>query len=1384
MSALSVRLRRVLAEHAARSAVEGADGSLSYAQLDARSAELAARLAAAGVGPGRFVPLLLGRSVEFVVAVAGVLRCGAAYVPIDAASPARRQTALLESFDWSVALVAGERPAVLGEAASLDVTVVDPDLPRCGPGARPEETAWAERDDNSPIYLMFTSGSTGPPKGVVVPDRGVARLVIDPDYVDTAAGDRWALASSVAFDASTLEMWAPLLNGGTCVVQGKALPSLAELGRFFTAARISHGWLTAGLFNLLVAEDPGCLAGFGQLLVGGERESPEHIRRFLAACPDVALIHGYGPTENTTFSLCHRIESVDAEAGNRVPIGRPIRGSTAALVDPDGRTVAGPGEGELLVGGDGVALGYLNDRELTARRFIERDGLRWYRTGDLVRRDERGVYTFLGRADRQVKIQGNRIELDEVEKTLASLPGVGEAVVEVAGEAAEYRHLVAWYTSENGSTPEPDEVLGMLLERLPRIMVPHRLHPMASLPRMISGKVDRRALGAVAERGAGAGGGAGRTVAGGDGPAGLSTETEHLLATIWRETLACEQIDARSRFAESGGTSLLALRVASEIERRFARRVSPIEVLEHPVLRDLARCIDRATPAPAPPPPRPAEGGAAGYTPTRMQRQMLVGSAIDPSGSAYNVHLAMVLPEAVPAAAIRGAIERLVHRHPALRSGATVLGDRVSLQRAEGPAAGWWTEYDEVTLEDHQQTIPPAQLAVLSRRFDLDGAGLTRVDSWPLCGGGSLVVMTVHHAVVDDHSLRLCLGEIVADLAPGGCPVRDAATPVDLAAFEDQRIDRAEVARCAQCVAAVLGGQTPPLPCGPTLGGEQPFTLDADAEQIVQRLARRHRCTPFPVLLAAYGTALQRVFGQPWRFVLTPFSRRGSAELADTVGCVLDLRLLEAGARPGETPTETIHRVCGEVSDCMRPTFVPFEDLVDAVRRHDASLADAPGQFVLTWRTECSHKFEVAGSTGRVLHVPQTGARFGMVLHLAQTERGLEAQLEAPTAVLGSGRAEEVSSSFARVLNEWAEAAGHDAPPPPARAVGSASGRSAVSCDRGGMIAGIWAEVLGAPPAGPDADFLRAGGSSLLALKLAALLHRDCGVEIDLAGFLSDPRYAGLCRSVSSARLRDSRACGMVGSGAEERVVLLIPGAMGRSVGMVALATALRCRSGGSCGFVIPDLEEIMGTAPHPPRGEHFVEHLLATCEQIGADRLAGIVGYSIGGLLGIEVASRLARSSGVDIPVCLLDTYAPPMLRRDIWSRASRRLIRLARRPLGANRPAQRPTAAPAEVNSAEVLSVRQRVEQNPAWRILFEDMARRPVPGAGVRVSLIRSVSTAAAVGVLRWRRSNGFDPGVFASLRSADLAIDHLDLVKGGAPEVAEAMAGLGWNQEARR
>jgi amino acid adenylation domain-containing protein/thioester reductase-like protein len=535
------------------------DRWITYGELDRWSDRLAARLGAAGVRAGEPVGLLGERCLEVPVAMLAILKAGAVYVPLDRADPPGRLRVLVDELAIRVIVTmpgSGDRLERIRTLAVADS--------RFGDAGSPSPVRSGGGD---PAYFMFTSGSTGRPKAVAVPHRAVARLVIDTDYIAFAATDRVANTGSLSFDASTFEIWGALLNGARLVVVDRdVLVDPARLESFLRREQITVLWLSAGLFHHCARSRPGMFGDLRVLISGADVLIPDLVREVLRRGPPGHLLNGYGPTENTTFSATHLITDVPAGLG-RIPIGRPIANSTCRIVDADGEPVAVGEEGELVVGGDGVALGYVNDARSTADRFSpdpagRRAGAQLFHTGDLVRRLPDGTIDFLGRRDRMIKLRDFRIELDEVEAVFATCPMVGEVAVVTVGDDPATRTIVGYYTPGTGvEPPAPARLRAFLGRRLPAYMLPGRYVPLDRLPLTAGGKMDRAALAAA------------RPAANGTASGRATTPEQVALARLWRDMLDVADVGLDDTFFELGGNSLLAARIFARLQTIFAEIV-------------------------------------------------------------------------------------------------------------------------------------------------------------------------------------------------------------------------------------------------------------------------------------------------------------------------------------------------------------------------------------------------------------------------------------------------------------------------------------------------------------------------------------------------------------------------------------------------------------------------------------------------------------------------------------------------------------------------------------------------------------------------------------------------------------------------------------------
>jgi amino acid adenylation domain-containing protein len=565
-------------------AVRDARDPLRYGQLATRAGEVAMALTELGARPGDRVAVCMARGPELAVALLGILRAGCAYVPLEPTYPGSRLafTVADARVRWCLC-DAAHADAVPGGVHRVTVAGLRPR----GAIALPPGV-----DAEAPAYVLYTSGSTGHPKGVVVPHRAIDRLVRKCTYARLDADTVVLQAAPVAFDASTFEIWGPLLNGGSVAFHSEPVPTARGVG----AAIREHGattmWLTAALFNAIVDEDVQQLAPLRELLIGGEALSPAHVRRALARLPQTRLINGYGPTETTTFAACHPIPRDVPEQAASIPIGRAIRRTRLYVVDGSMRRVAVGAEGELLIGGDGVALGYLARPELTAERFLDdpwHPGGRLYRTGDLVRLLDDGVLDYRGRIDQQVKIRGFRVELGEVEHALAALPAVGSCCVVAPVTATGDRRLVAYVVPRADARFDAHAAREALASELPGHMVPARFVVLAALPRTPNGKLDTRALPAPdASRPA---------LAVAFTPPATPAETR--LARAWSEALGVEPLGVHDNLFELGANSLLVVRTVGVIERELGITLSPVQVFEHPTVAALAALVDGAASASA-----------------------------------------------------------------------------------------------------------------------------------------------------------------------------------------------------------------------------------------------------------------------------------------------------------------------------------------------------------------------------------------------------------------------------------------------------------------------------------------------------------------------------------------------------------------------------------------------------------------------------------------------------------------------------------------------------------------------------------------------------------------------------------------------------------------
>ncbi len=582
-------VRKHAAAHPEAIAIICDEARLTYGELDRISDALATYLVSCGVGRHDIVCLLVPRALETVVAKLAILKAGAGYLPLDPAYPTDHLQYVLEECRPKVVFTMGHDSPGLAALSSAGSRVVDlatalQSLPL------PDTSQLPQLNGSDLAYVMYTSGSTGRPKGVAVPHRGITRLVLDQNFIEFRPGDMVLHSTTISFDASTVDVWGALLNGATLVIMSKANFSIADMRDLIRLHDITFLNFTTGLFNIFADHADEPMPSLRHVIFGGEVASAPHVKRFVPAHPGCLLTNVYGPTEAaciaTTFTVPREFD------GAELPIGKAIAHTEVFLLDEDLQVVSPGVEGQIAIAGDGLALGYFNRPDLTAERFVSvdtADGVkRCYLTGDLALMDETGTFHFRGRRDRQVKINGKRIELEEIETALRRHPRLAEAVVECR-EAGGVKRIIAYLRPRETQDLSNPNLIPSVMERLrnslPAYMIPSTALVMADFPLTRAGKIDRARLPLPPVEDT--------------QPAAVRSRSEELLARLWREALGLEVVPVDRNFFDLGGTSLQLMRVHAGLELELGQRCEVLALFKHPTVRDMALFLDGRQQAPS-----------------------------------------------------------------------------------------------------------------------------------------------------------------------------------------------------------------------------------------------------------------------------------------------------------------------------------------------------------------------------------------------------------------------------------------------------------------------------------------------------------------------------------------------------------------------------------------------------------------------------------------------------------------------------------------------------------------------------------------------------------------------------------------------------------------
>jgi amino acid adenylation domain-containing protein len=1023
-------------------AVESGEGGLSYTELNARSNRLAHYLRRSGVGMETRVGVCMERSVEMVVALLGILKAGGAYVPLDAQNPAAQLALIIEDAEVGMVVIQSQLRDTLPVEATQFVPLVCVDDDWEMIEEESTENIGLATDNNQLAYVMYTSGTTGQMKGVLVTHRNAVGLVRGSRYVGLDRGAVVGQVSKLVFAASTFEIWSALLNGHRLAIVGKVAEGAEEeLRGELRDLGVSTLYVSTAMYQESVRRGGGAFAGVEQVLFGGEACDGECVRRGVAAEGTGEVVHVYGATETTGMAMCGLVNGVEERKG--VPIGRAIGNSATYIVDGELEAVGVGVRGDIFVAGTGIARGYEKQAGETAERFVPDPyrgefGARMYRTGDVGRWDRTGEIEFLWRRDHHGELAGKRIELGKIEARLKEHRRIAETTVVVRENGGGEKGLVAYYTlaerwdgakeggGSNGSEGglEAEELRAYLKAQLPEYMVPAKYMCLERMPRNGNGKVDRERLPKPEEEVFAA--------RGYEAPEG---ELESVVAKTWAEVLQVERVGRQDNFFELGGRSLLAVQVAARMRQALSVEIGITDLFVRPVLSDFARALEGARPSRL-----PAITRAERTEPIPLsfaQQRLWFLAQMERASGAYHMPFGVLLQGKLDGVALRRALDRIVARHEGLRTSFVMAGGEPQQHiTAVEESCFYLLKHDLRQHQDARSELEKLIAEEADGSFDLEKGPLIRGRLIRMAEEEHAFLITMHHIVSDEWSMAVMIRELQTLYAAF---VRGEEDPLpalaiqyaDYSVWQRKWIEGEILQEQAEYWKKNLAGasellEVPADHVRPRLreyrGGFVEWIPGNALTGRLKGLSRRQGTTLYMTVLGGWAALLGRLTGDEDVVVGTQVANRGQREIEGVIGFFVNTLAMRLYVSRRQKVGAMLAGVKKQVLEGQEHQDIPFEHVVEIVQPVRSLRHSPVFQVSFAWQNAREGQLELPGLEAKPLPAaPHMAAKFDMTIAMWEMEEDLTGGLEYATSLYGEATAQRYLGYLQRLLEGMVE---------------------------------------------------------------------------------------------------------------------------------------------------------------------------------------------------------------------------------------------------------------------------------------------------------------------------------------------------------------------------